>query len=126
MGEKPWERSCYECQSVESTYPCPLKNCTKHSLKEEIKWTHSNCGGYLRLYDNGKEKCQKCGYEDLFCFWNYNCDTDNKNTNFSTFKMRAILQYLVAVNDAKVSEDFWLNIKACFKKQKKDYPNKFE
>ena len=56
MGEKPWERSCYECQSVESTYPCPLKNCTKHSLKEEIKWTHSNCGGYLRLYDNGKEK----------------------------------------------------------------------
>ena len=121
----PWEMRTEVCESVESTYPCPFKNCLKHNKTSPIRWTHSNCGGHFRLYENGKEKCQKCGVEDLFCNWNYSCAYDNKNQKFSSFKIRAILQYLVGLDDSGVSDDFWFNIKACFKQQKKDYPWKF-
>lgn len=122
---RPWEMRTELCQSIESTYPCPLSSCSKHNRTTEIRWTHSNCGGYFRLYENGKEKCQRCGEEDLFCNWNYSCNNDYKNQKFSSFKIRAILQFLMGLNDDNVSEDFWFNIKACFKKQKSDYPWKF-
>ena len=116
----PWELSTSKCQSIESEYPCPIDGCSTHNLSEPIKWTHTNCGGYFRLYENGKEKCQKCGIECLFCNQNRNC-----GSKFSYHKIRAILQYLVGLNDDNVSDDFWFNIKQCFNKQKKDYPSKF-
>lgn len=122
---KPWEWATELCESIESDYPCPIVNCSNHSEKKNIKWTHSNCGGYFRLYENGKEKCQKCGAEDLFCNWSYICGANNKNQKFSCSRMRGILQFLVGLNDDKVSDDFWFNIKACFKKQKQDNPSKF-
>ena len=52
---KPWELSTTNCESVESEYPCPIDDCTKHGDRP-IKWTHTNCGGNFRLYENGKEK----------------------------------------------------------------------
>ena len=122
---KPYEWRTDICESIESEYPCPINDCSKHFSDKPIRWTHSNCGGYFRLYENGKEKCQKCGVEDLFCNWNYACSNDNKNQKFNSHKIRAILQYLVGLNDDNVSDDFWFNIKQCFNKQKKDYPSKF-
>ena len=121
---KPYEWSTDICESIESEYPCPVYNCKKHG-NEKVKWTHINCGGQFRLYENGKEKCQRCGKEDFFCNWNYACSNDNKNQKFNSYKIRAILQYLIGQNDDNVSEDFWFNIKACFQKQKRDYPSKF-
>ena len=51
----PWEMSCENSESVESRYPCPYyDNCSIHSNNEPMKWSHSNCGSYLRLYENGK------------------------------------------------------------------------
>ena len=117
---KPWELSTSSCQSVESEYPCPIDGCSTHNLSEPIKWTHTNCGGYFRLYENGKQKCQKCGSECLFCNQKYNC-----GSKFSSHKIRAILQYLVGLMDDNVSEDFWFNLKASFKYQQKEYPSKF-
>ena len=122
---KPWEMSTSYCQSIESEYQCPINDCSIHINDKPIKWTHKNCGGYFRLYENGKEKCQKCGKEDFFCNWNYCCNSDNKNQQFNNSSIRAILQFLVGLNDDKVSEDFWFNLKMCFQKQKKDYPSKF-
>ena len=59
--------------------------------------------------------------KDLFCNWPRGCQNDK----LSSFKIRAILQYLVGINDERVSTNFWLNIKACLVKQKKDYPTRF-
>ena len=117
---KPWELSTSSCQSVESEYPCPIDGCSTHNLHKPIKWTHTNCGGYFRLYENGKEKCQKCGSECLFCEQNYNC-----GSKYSSHKTRAILQYLVGLDDDNVSEDFWFNLILSFKNQQKQYPSKF-
>ena len=117
----PWNKSCDVCESVESVYPCPCENCSNHSDFKSIKWNHLNCGGYLRFYENGIEKCQKCGKEDLFCNWPRCC----QNAKLSSFKIRAILQYLVGINDERVNTEFWFNIKACLKKQKEDYPARF-
>ena len=70
---EPWKKSCDDCESVESKYPCPVYNCSKHG-DEAIKWTHGGgCGGGLRLYSNGKEKSKKCGEEFVFCLQNYSC-----------------------------------------------------
>ena len=117
---KPWEWTTSNCESVESYYPCPIDDCIKHSQSNRIKWTHINCGGYFRLYENGKEKCQKCGVEFLFCNNNYNC-----GTKFSYHKVRAILQFLVGLNDDNVSDDFWFNLKESLKYQMDNYPSKF-
>ena len=79
FAPEPWKKSCDDCESVESKYPCPVYNCSKHG-NEAIKWTHGGgCGGGLRLYSNGKEKCQKCGKEFVFCLQNYSCYDSSKN-----------------------------------------------
>ena len=117
---KPWELSTSKCQSIENEYPCPIDGCSTHSLSEPIKWTHTNCGGYFRLYENGKEKCQKCGRECLFCEQNYNC-----GSKFSDHKITAILQYLAGSNFYNDSQRFWFNLSASFNNQKKEYPSKF-
>ena len=120
---KPWELSTSSCQSVESEYPCPIDGCSTHNSNKPIKWTHTNCGGYFRIYENGKEKCQKCGSECLFCNQIYNC-----GSKFSYYKIRAILQYragLVGLNDDNVSILFWLHLGASISNQQKEYPSKF-
>ena len=118
---KPWEMSTSNCQSIGSEYPCPIDGCSTHNLHKPIKWTHTNCCGYFRLYENGKEKCQKCGIECLFCNQNRNC-----GSKFSYHKIRRILQYLAGlIDDDNVSEDFWFNLKDSFKNQQKEYPSKF-
>jgi hypothetical protein len=122
---KPWDWSCNICESIESKYPCPINNCSKHYNDQPINWTHTNCGGYFRLYENGKEKCQRCGDEDIFCKWNYSCSSDTKNQLFCNYKIRTILQYLIGLDDENVSTDFWFNIKACFKHQREEFPSKF-
>jgi len=119
---KPWELPTDNCESIESEYPCPIAECKKHNSSTPIKWTHSNCGGYYRLYENGKEKCQKCGVEHLFCNQNYTC---NDNSKFDPCKIRSILQFLVGLNDDKVNEDFFFNLKNSLKWQKEAYPSKF-
>ena len=126
MNDKPWNMSCNDCESVDSCYPCPMENCSSHLDKQRIiRWTHSNCGGKLRFYENGKEKCQKCGKEDLFCNWSCGSYNDKNNSkSINSFRLRVIFQILVGLND-QVSTDFWFNIKMCLKKQKEDYPDKF-
>ena len=122
---KPWNLRTDKCKYIESIYPCPINNCTSHTYKTPIRWTHSNCGGYFRLYENGKEKCQRCGEEDLFCNWDYSCNKDNKTQKYGKNNILTILQFLVGLDDSNVSIDFWLNIKMCFYKQREKYPEKF-
>ena len=114
---KPWELSTSSCQSVESKYPCPIDGCSTHNSNKPIKWTHTNCGGYFRLYENGKEKCQKCGSECLFCEQNYNC-----GSKFSFHKIIDILRY---IDDNNVSFDFLKNLNKSFMHQQMAYPSKF-
>lgn len=123
--DKPWEKDYRDCESIESYYPCPLSNCTRHSEDVKIRWTHSGCGGTFRLYDNGSERCEKCGRGDLFCNWNYSCCTDNKNQILDLFKIRNFLGILVKLPENKVSFEFLINIKICLKKQSIDHPEKF-
>ena len=115
---KPWELSTSSCQSLESKYPCPIDGCSTHNSNKPIKWTHTNCGGYFRLYENGKEKCQKCGSECLFCEQNYNC-----GSKFSLRKiMGDILRY---IDDNNVGVDFLFNLRMSFMHQQIEYPSKF-
>ena len=115
---KPWELSTSSCQSVESKYPCPIDGCSTHNSNKPLKWTHTNCGGYFRLYENGKEKCQKCGSECLFCEQNYNC-----GSKFSFYKIiRDILRY---IDDNNVGVDFLFNLRMSFMHQQIEYPSKF-
>ena len=114
---KPWELSTSSCQSVESEYPCPIDGCSTHNSNKPIKWTHTNCGGYFRLYENGKEKCQKCGSECLFCEQNYNC-----GSKFSFHKIIDILRY---IHDNNVSFDFLINLNESFMHQQIEYRSKF-
>ena len=123
---EPWKKSCDECESVESKYPCPVYNCSKHG-NEAIKWTHSEgCGGGFRLYSNGKEKCQKCGIEEVFCLQNYSCYDASKNQKqYSYQKIKNILAKLVGMDTRDVSPIFFALISMSIDKQFKDYPERF-
>ena len=115
---QPWNKNCNECESIESEYPCVRRNCSIHSDKTKPnKGVHINCGGYFRLYENGKEKCQKCGKEDLFCNWNGKIDY---------LRLRYALQFIAGINDDKVDVEFFINLKNCLDKQRRDFPEKFE
>lgn len=117
-----WELDCHQCESLISEYKCTLSDdfCQDN---QPHKWVHAGCGGHLRLYENGKEKCQKCGYENYFCNWNY--ESAPKNQRNDPAKIRAVLQYLVGMDDSKVSYDYWFNLKASLNYQMKTFPNKF-
>lgn len=123
---KPYDKSCSDCESVESEYPCPISNCSIHHDRDTpIRWTHRNCGGYFRIYDNGKEKCQKCYIEDYFCNWNYSCSSDIKDQKIDDFRLRAILSMLMGLSDKSVSEDFLWNLKVSLRHQRDLFPSKF-
>ena len=123
---EPWKKSCDDCESIESKYTCPLYNCSKHG-NEEIKWTHGGgCGGGFRLYSNGKEKCQKCGKEFVFCLQNYSCYDSSKNQKqYSHTKIKHILSKLVGMDTKNVSPTFLFSVAASIDKQYKDYPERF-
>ena len=123
---EPWKKSCDECESVESKYACPVYNCSKHG-NDAIKWKHGgDCGGGLRLYSNGKEKCQKCGEEFVFCLQNYSCYDSSKNQKqLSYSKIKNILSKLVGFDTRNVSPTFLISVAASIDKQYKDYPERF-
>jgi len=123
---QPWKKSCDDCESIESKYPCPLYNCSKHG-NEEIKWTHGGgCGGGFRLYSNGKEKCQKCGKEFVFCLQNYSCHDSSKNQNqYSYPKIKNIIARLSATDTRNVSSTFFISLAASIDKQFKEHPERF-
>ena len=123
---EPWKKSCDDCESMESKYPCPVYNCSKHG-NEAIKWTHGGgCGGGFRLYSNGKEKCQKCGKEFVFCLQNYCCYDSSKNQKQISYpKIKNIISRLVGMDTRNVSANFLLLLSMCIDKQYKDYPERF-
>ena len=124
---QPWKKSCDDCESIESKYPCPLYNCSKHG-NEEIKWTHGgDCGGGFRLYSNGKEKCQKCGKEFVFCLQNYSCYDSSKNQKqYSFSKIKNIITKLVGcMNTRNVSPTFLILLDMSLDKQYRDHKERF-
>ena len=126
LDPEPWKKSCDECESVESKYACPLYNCSKHG-NEAIKWKHGGgCGGGLRFYSNGKEKCEKCGHENYFVLWDCSCYDASKNQNqYSYTKIKNILSKLVGMDTRNVSPTFLFSVAASIDKQYKDYPERF-
>ena len=120
----PWNYSCNDCDSCESKYACPINNCSECGNRQ-YRWTHSNCGGSFRLYENGKEKCEKCGTEDLFCnFWSNH--GGNNNNKISYCKIKNILAKLAGMDTIKCSTYFLLHVGMCIDKQYRDYPEKFD
>ena len=124
---EPWKKSCDDCESMESKYPCPVYNCSKHGNNELIKWTHGgDCGGGFRLYSNGKEKCQKCGKEFVFCLQNYSCYDSSKNQKqYSYSKIKNILSKLVGMDTINVYPSFHIEINMSIDKQYQEYPERF-
>ena len=122
FSEKPWCFDTYKCQSIRSEYPCTLSKSFCNDITPR-RWCHNGCGGYLRLYENGKEKCTKCGAEDYFCNWLYT--NAPKNQKIDYHKQNAALTYLVGLDDNDVDPCFWLNLKASLNYQKKTFPNRF-
>ena len=122
----PWKKSCDDCESIESKYACPVYNCSKHG-NEAIKWTHGgNCGGGFRLYSNGKEKCQKCGIEEVFCLQNYSCYDSSKNQKqLSYSKIKNIIHGLDGFDTRNVSPTFLISLDMSINKQYNDYPERF-
>ena len=123
---EPWKKSCDECESIESKYACPVYNCSKHG-NEEIKWKHGgDCGGGFRLYSNGKEKCQKCGKEFVFCLQNYSCYDSSKNQKqYSYSKIKNIIAKLTGMDTRNFSANFLWLLSMSIDKQYKDYPERF-
>ena len=124
---EPWKKSCDDCESIESRYPCPLSNCSKHG-DEPFKRVHvGGCNGGLRLYSNGKLKCEKCGVEDLFCLWDCSCANESKNNQkYDYCKIRNIFAKAIGMDTRSVSPFFLLYVSACIDKQYKDHPERFE
>ena len=123
---EPWKKSCDDCESVESKYPCPVYNCSKHG-NEAIKWTHGGgCGGGLRFYSNGKEKCQTCGKEACFVLWDCSCYDASKNQKqYNYQKIKDILSKLVGMNTKDVSPTFLFSVAASIDNQYHEYPERF-
>ena len=124
---EPWKKSCDDCESIESKYACPVYNCSKHG-NEAIKWTHGGgCGGGFRLYSNGKEKCQKCGKEFVFCLQNYSCYDSSKNQKqYSFSKIKNIITKLVGcMNTRNVSPTFHILLSMSLDKQYRDHKERF-
>ena len=123
---EPWNLSCDDCESIESRYPCPLSNCSKHG-DEPIKWVHGGgCNGSFRLYSNGKLKCEKCGVEDLFCLWNFSCADESKNNQkYSYQKLKNIFAKAIGMDTRSVSPFFLIYIAACIDYQYKEHPERF-
>ena len=126
INPEPWNLSCDECDSVKSEYPCPVYSCTLHSSGQKINWTHSNCGGSFRLYENGKEKCQTCNKEDFFCKWKCSCYTDTKSKQYSYHKIKNVLAKLAGMETRYASPFFLVHVSMCIDKQFKTYPEDFE
>ena len=122
----PWNLSCDDCDSVKSEYPCPVYSCSQHNATQKIIWTHKNCGGSFRLYENGKEKCQKCGDEDFFCKWKCSCFTDNKSRQYSYAKIKNVLAKLAGMDTRYASPYFLVHVSMCIDKQYKDFREDFE
>ena len=124
--EKTWKKSCDECESVESKYACPVYNCSKHG-NEAIKWKHgSGCGGYLRFYSNGKEKCEKCGDEDLFVLWECSCYDASKNQNqYSYEKIKNMFSKLSGMDTRNVSPAFLIYAAMSLDKQYREHKERF-
>jgi len=124
IRQEPWNYSCSECDSCESKYACPAYNCSKHG-NQQIKWTHGSCGGGLRLYENGKEKCEDCKVEALFCFWNCSCYDESKNEKqYSYKKIKNILAKLAGMDTRHCSTYFLIHVTLCIDKQWRDHPEK--
>ena len=123
---EPWNYSCDDCESVESKYPCPLSNCSKHG-DEPIRWRHGGgCNGGLRLYSNGKLKCEKCGVEDLFCLWDFSCSNESKNNQkYDYRKIRDIFAKANGMDTRSVSPFFLIYVSLCIDKQYKEHPERF-
>ena len=115
----PWAYECNECDSIESNYPCPVYNCKKHG-NENVNWTHTNCGGQFRLYENGKEKCQKCGVEYIFCLLNSSC-----SEKLDYCRIKNIIAKMSGMDTKNNSTFFFIHLSICIDKQYKDYPDKF-
>ena len=126
LDPENWKKSCDGLESVESKYACPVNNCSKHG-NEAIKWKHGgNCGGGLRLYSNGKEKCQKCGVEEYFCLWDCSCiDTSKNKEQYSYSKIKNILSHLVGMDTKDVSPTFILLVAMSIDNQYHEYPERF-
>ena len=122
----PWNYSCSECDSCESRYACPVNNCSRHG-SEAIKWTHGGCGGGLRLYENGKEKCERCGDEELFCLWDCSCYDESKNQKqYSYHKIKNMLAKLAGMDTRYASTFFIVHVSMCIDKQFRDHPERFD
>ena len=122
---KPWDYSCDDCDSCESRYACPVYNCSKHG-NEAVKWVHGDpCGGSLRLYENGKEKCEKCGEEELFCLRRKCCYDESKNQKYSYLKIKNILAKLAGLDTRHCSTFFLIHVSMCIDYQFKRYPERF-
>lgn len=120
LRTEPWNYECCNCDSVESFYACPINNCNKHG-NEPIRWTHTNCGGSFRLYENGKEKCEKCGMEEHFCL--LSCHDSHK---IDYLKVKNTLAKLAGLNSRLCSPYFLIHVSICIDKQYRDHPEKFE
>ena len=126
LRTEPWNYSCSECDSCESKYACPVYNCSRHG-SEAIKWMHGGCHGGLRLYENGKEKCERCGEEELFCLWDCSCYDESKNQKqYSYHKIKNMLAKLAGMDTRYASTFFIVHVSMCIDKQFKDYPERFD
>ena len=52
--------------------PCPVQDCI--NKRKLYHWTHSNCGGYEKLTNEGKIRCVKCGMTFLFIDQKFQCE----------------------------------------------------
>ena len=53
---------------------CPVLSCPRAKNKNDpCYWTHSSCGSYETINDEGMIKCKKCGNLGLFIELVYQC-----------------------------------------------------
>ena len=58
-------------KEIDFISPCPADQCKNKNKR--YRWTHNQCGGRLKLNDEGMLRCLKCGKKEGFSDFRFNC-----------------------------------------------------
>lgn len=64
-----------EPETIDFISNCPFPGCL--NAKKIIRWTHSDCGGRLKLSIDGSIRCIKCKEKNSFLNWEISCGNDH-------------------------------------------------
>ena len=89
-----------EITEIDFISPCPVQECVNKNRM--YKWTHNQCGGRLKLNDEGMVRCLKCGTKEEFIDFRLNCgDHDYEDCSAQGIAHALAIMGLVAKEESR-------------------------